>query len=94
MMTVEPPFAARIGMVSESRTTRIFALAQALRRQGREIISLAVGEPDFPTPAPIIAATRQALADQRTRYGPVAGEAALRSRLAARSKDTRPKTSS
>ena len=82
MMTAAPPFAARIGMVSESRTTRIFALAQALRRQGREIISLAVGEPDFPTPAPIIAATRQALADQHTRYGPVPGEAALRSRLA------------
>jgi len=82
MMADNPPFSPRIGMVSESRTTRIFALAQALRRQGREIISLAVGEPDFPTPEPIIEATRQALADQHTRYGPVAGEAVLRSRLA------------
>lgn len=81
-MAADPPFSPRIGIVSESRTTRIFALAQTLRRQGKKIISLAVGEPDFPTPAPIIEATRQALADQLTRYGPVAGEAALRSRLA------------
>jgi aspartate aminotransferase len=75
--------AERMGRVSESRTTRIFAMAQAMRQQGREIISLAVGEPDFATPAPIIAATCRALSDQRTRYGPVPGEAALRSRLAA-----------
>jgi len=82
MLKQKPHFSARLGAVSESKTTRIFGLAQELRRQGREIISLAVGEPDFATPAPIIAATRKALADGHTRYGPVPGEPALRSRLA------------
>ncbi|MFZ1985932.1 MAG: pyridoxal phosphate-dependent aminotransferase, partial [Desulfatitalea sp.] len=82
MLKGEPHFSARLTAVSESKTTRVFALAQELRRQGREIISLAVGEPDFNTPAPIIAATQAALASQHTRYGPVPGEPALRSRLA------------
>jgi aspartate aminotransferase len=82
MLSKDPHFSDRIGSVGESNTTQIFALAQTLRRQGREIISLAVGEPDFTTPAPILAATQDALAAQHTRYGPVAGELLLRSRLA------------
>jgi aspartate aminotransferase len=82
MLSAEPHFSDRLAKVSESRTTRIATLAQTLRQQGRDIISLAVGEPDFATPAPIIEATQRALDDQRTRYGPVPGEAALRERLA------------
>ncbi|RJQ84497.1 MAG: pyridoxal phosphate-dependent aminotransferase [Desulfobacteraceae bacterium] len=82
MLKQAPRLSARIGSVSESTTTRISALAQTLRRQGREVINLAVGEPDFATPEPIIAATQKALAEQHTRYGPVPGEPALRSRLA------------
>ncbi len=82
MLKDEPHFSRRLAAVSESKTTRIFAQAQEMRRQGREIISLAVGEPDFETPMPIIAATRQALTAQHTRYGPVPGEPALRERLA------------
>ncbi|MDA8137208.1 MAG: pyridoxal phosphate-dependent aminotransferase [Desulfobacteraceae bacterium] len=81
-MKDQPHFSARLGAVSESNTTQIFGLAQELRRQGRDIISLAVGEPDFATPNPIIAATQQALAQGRTRYGPVPGEPDLRARLA------------
>lgn len=82
MLSGATPFADRIAAVGESKTTRIFALAQTLRRQGRDIISLAVGEPDFATPEPVIAATREALAAHHTRYGPVPGEPLLRSRLA------------
>jgi aspartate aminotransferase len=72
----------RLQAVDESGTTRIFALARHLRRQGRDIISLAVGEPEFETPAPVIEATGRALASQATRYGPVAGLEALRIKLA------------
>lgn len=82
MLNEEPHFSTRLGAVSESKTTRIFGLAQELRRQGRDIISLAVGEPDFATPAPIVAATQNALAGGCTRYGPVPGEPELRERLA------------
>jgi len=84
MLTEAPHFSTRIGNIGESRTTRISTLTQTLRRQGREIISLAVGEPDFDTPEPIVQATRQALQEQRTRYGPVPGEPELRARLAER----------
>lgn len=74
--------ALRATAVSESKTTRVFTLAHELRRQGKDIISLAVGEPDFETPAQVIAATRQALEAKETRYGPVAGMDELRDRIA------------
>ena len=75
-------FAARVTAVAESKTTRFFGMVQTLRQQGRRIISLAVGEPDFDTPEAVIRATREALASQATRYGAVAGELALRRDLA------------
>jgi aspartate aminotransferase len=83
MLAFKPEFAQRIQAVGESKTTRVFSQANELRRQGRQIISLAVGEPDFETPPPVIAATQRALADQQTRYGAVAGLDELRRRLAA-----------
>jgi aspartate aminotransferase len=79
----KPDFSRRIDAVGESKTTRVFAQANELRRQGKQIISLAVGEPDFETPAPVIAATQRALAEQQTRYGAVPGLEELRDRLAA-----------
>jgi aspartate aminotransferase len=82
MLAFKPDFARRIQAVGESKTTRVFAQANELRRQGKEIISLAVGEPDFETPAPVIAATQRALANQQTRYGAVPGLEELRGRLA------------
>jgi aspartate aminotransferase len=82
MLTFNPDFSRRIQAVGESKTTRVFAQANELRRQGKEIISLAVGEPDFETPAPVIAATQRALAGQQTRYSAVPGLEELRSRLA------------
>jgi aspartate aminotransferase len=72
----------RLQAVDESKTTRIFGLARQLRRRGKDIINLAVGEPEFETPAPVIDATCQALAAQATRYAPVAGLEPLRSELA------------
>jgi aspartate aminotransferase len=82
MLDFKPEFAQRIHAVGESQTSQVFTQARQLRQQGKQIFSLAVGEPDFDTPAPVIAATRQALADQQTRYGTVAGLEPLRTRLA------------
>lgn len=72
----------RVRSVNESKTTRVFTLAQEMKQQGRDIISLAVGEPEFATPEPIVAATRAALEAGATRYGPVAGLPELRARIA------------
>jgi aspartate aminotransferase len=82
LSAMEESLAARVLAVCESKTIRVFTLAQQLQRQGRDIISLAVGEPDFDTPAEVIQASSHALAGQATRYGPVAGIDALRDALA------------
>ncbi len=74
---------SRIEAVETSRTVRFTSLIEKLRAEGRRILNFAVGEPEYATPAPIVAATRAAMEDGNTRYGPVAGLAGLRSALGA-----------
>jgi aspartate aminotransferase len=64
--------------VEESPTLAISARAAQLRGQGKDVISLGVGEPEFPTPAPIAAAGVEAIRSGRTRYTPAAGTPELR----------------
>jgi len=66
-----------------SGTVAFTVLIQELRDAGRDVIDLAVGEPDFAVDLPVINATHQALDNGVTRYGPVAGIPALRNNLAA-----------
>jgi aspartate aminotransferase len=73
----------KIESVEGSKTVAFTALIQQLRQDGKKIIDLAVGEPEFDTPAPIIESTKKALDAQKTRYGPVNGLSELRTRLAA-----------
>ncbi len=73
----------KIESVEGSQTVAFTALIQQLRQEGRAIIDLAVGEPEFDTPAPVIDATKMALDAQKTRYSPVNGLSELRTRLAA-----------
>jgi aspartate/methionine/tyrosine aminotransferase len=56
----------------------ILARAQQLQAQGRDIVHMEVGEPDFPTPEPVIEAGRRALAEGKTRYTPALGIPELR----------------
>jgi aspartate aminotransferase len=70
--------------IAGSQTVAFTALIQQLRQQGRKIIDLAVGEPQFDTPAAVIDATKNALDAQETRYGPVNGLPELRAQLATR----------
>ncbi|QQZ30290.1 pyridoxal phosphate-dependent aminotransferase [Thiothrix subterranea] len=60
-------------------------LAEARQREaaGQDIIHMEVGEPDFPTPAPIVAAGIQALQSGQTKYTPACGLPALREAIAA-----------
>jgi aspartate aminotransferase len=73
----------RIEAVEESRTVRFTPLIQQLRREGKEVINFAVGEPEYDTPTDIISATKKALDEKNTRYGPVSGLPELKQRLAA-----------
>jgi aspartate aminotransferase len=72
----------RIQGVEGSKTARFIPLMAALRQKGRQVISLAIGEPEFDTPDPVIEATKQALDRQQTRYSEIPGLAALREALA------------
>jgi aspartate aminotransferase len=58
--------------------------AAELRRQGRPIVNLAIGEPDFPTPAHIRHAAADAMERGETRYTQTAGSLALRTAIAAK----------
>jgi aspartate aminotransferase len=73
----------KIQPIAGSQTVAFTALIQELRLEGKEVIDLAVGEPQFDTPAAVIDATKNALDAQKTHYSPVNGLSELRTRLAA-----------
>ncbi len=78
---------ARIGGISESATLAVDAKAKALKAAGRPVIGFGAGEPDFPTPEPIVQAAVEAAADPRNhRYTPAAGLPELREAIAAKTK--------
>ena len=64
--------------IEASPTTAMTDRATELREQGRDVISLSVGEPDFATPAHVIEAAKAALDAGDTRYTPVTGTARLK----------------
>lgn len=68
--------------VRPSATYRIMDKVAELKAQGRKIISLSAGEPDFPTPRHICAAAMIAIQDGHTKYTQVAGLRALREAVA------------
>ncbi|MBM4441608.1 MAG: pyridoxal phosphate-dependent aminotransferase [Candidatus Rokubacteria bacterium] len=73
------PRMARLGTES---AFEVLARAKALERQGREIVHLEIGEPDFDTPAHIREAAKRALDAGATHYGPSAGLPELREAIA------------
>ncbi|MGA2595226.1 MAG: pyridoxal phosphate-dependent aminotransferase [Bryobacteraceae bacterium] len=60
----------------------VLVRARALEAQGRSVIHLEIGEPDFPTPAHIVEAAKSALDEGWTRYGPPQGLPELREAVA------------
>src|SRR6266704_5088818 len=80
------PSMSRLGTES---AFEVLARARALERQGREIIHLEIGEPDFDTPAHIKEAAKQALDAGATHYGPSAGLAEVREAIAKHIAETR-----
>ncbi len=61
----------------------VLVRARALEAQGRDIIHLEIGEPDFDTPAHIVEAAKAALDEGWTHYGPTQGLPELRQAIAA-----------
>jgi aspartate/methionine/tyrosine aminotransferase len=75
--------AERMGVLGTETAFEVLARAQALASEGRSIINLGIGQPDFPTPPHIVEAGRKALADGHHGYTPANGIPALRSAVAA-----------
>ena len=78
--------ASRIGRIRPSPTVSITARATRLREQGRNVIALSVGEPDFDTPEHIKAAARDALVRGDTKYTAVDGTRLLKEAVVAKFK--------
>jgi aspartate aminotransferase len=79
------PVSARVRAIPESPTLAVTAKAKALRAQGAPVIGFGAGEPDFPTPANIVAAAQAAAQDPATHhYSPAAGLPALREAVASK----------
>ncbi|HEX7390442.1 MAG TPA: pyridoxal phosphate-dependent aminotransferase [Acidiphilium sp.] len=75
-------FAARIARTTQAATFAMTARARALRAAGKDVISLAIGEPDLPTPPHVIEAAHRAALDGQTRYPPIMGTETLRAAVA------------
>ena len=73
-----PHLSQAIRRIEASPTTAMTDRATALREAGRDVISLSVGEPDFPTPPHVIEAAKAALDAGETKYTPVTGTARLK----------------
>ena len=82
MNTSHPRIAARMADIAPFHVMDILARARQMEAQGRAIIHLEIGEPDFPTPHPIVEAGIAALEQGNLYYSPPLGLPQLRSAIA------------
>ncbi|MSQ27826.1 MAG: pyridoxal phosphate-dependent aminotransferase [Dehalococcoidia bacterium] len=82
-------FAQRMDRLGTESAFEVLARAKALERQGRSIVHLEIGEPDFDTPTHIKDAAKAALDAGATHYGPSAGLPEVREAIAAHIASTR-----
>jgi aspartate aminotransferase len=83
------PLASRVSQLNGEGALVVFSRAKELEKQGRSIIHLELGEPDFHPAAPVVDAVRAAVAEGRDRYVSPRGVPALREAIAAYLKRTR-----
>src|SRR5258708_27512561 len=81
--------ASRVSQLTGEGALEVFSRAKELERQGRSIIHLELGEPDFHPAAPVVDAVRDAVAAGRDRYVSTRGVPALREAVASYLKRTR-----
>ena len=81
--------AARMNDLGTETAFEVLAKARALEAQGKDIIHLEIGEPDFDTPKHIVEAGVEALREGYTHYGPTPGLPELREAIARNSREVR-----
>jgi len=78
-----PRISRRVGGIAESATLAVDAKAKAKKAAGEDVVGFGAGEPDFPTPAAIVAAAAAACSDPRNhRYTPAGGLPELKQAVA------------
>jgi len=82
MTQFELRLARRMSRLGTETAFEVLSRARALERQGREVVHLEIGEPDFDTPGNVIEAAVDALHHGWTHYGPSAGLPDLRQTIA------------
>ncbi len=87
--TAAPGLAASLERLGTESAFAVLARARDLEREGRDIVHLEIGEPDFETPPHIVEAAYRALKDGQTHYCPSAGIMELREACAASLSATR-----
>ena len=70
--------ASRMSVIEPFHVVVLVTRAKELEAQGRSIVNMVIGEPDFPTPAPVLEAGIHALRSGQMRYTPSLGSPALR----------------
>ena len=80
--TAHVSFSTNIERLQPSATMAVSTLAKRLRAEGRDVIDLSAGEPDFPTPEWIADAAVDGIRKGKTRYTPAAGTPELRNAIA------------
>jgi aspartate aminotransferase len=78
-----PHLVSAFSRIGEENAFAVLARATDLAHQGRDIINLGIGQPDFPTPAHIVEAAVKALRDGHHGYTPATGILPLREAVAA-----------
>src|SRR3954469_9785078 len=81
--------ASRMDRILIETAFEVLVKARALEAQGRSIVHLEIGEPDFETPKHVIDAAKQALDEGWTHYGPTQGYPDFREVLAKHVSETR-----
>jgi aspartate/methionine/tyrosine aminotransferase len=74
--------AARVADIAPFHVMEVQTAARALEAAGRTVVHMEIGEPDFPTPAPVIAAAQRAIADGGIFYTSALGLPGLRAAIA------------
>jgi aspartate/methionine/tyrosine aminotransferase len=75
-------FAARMAEIAPFHVMELMAKAKAYEAQGRNIVHMEVGEPDFPTPAPVVEAAQRFIATGDVHYTHALGIPSLREAIA------------
>jgi aspartate/methionine/tyrosine aminotransferase len=74
--------ASRVAAIEPFHVMEVQTAARAMEARGRSVVHMEIGEPDFPTPAPVVAAAQRAIADGGVYYTSALGISELRRAIA------------